>query len=285
MPITAVGMIDHPEQARNVQQWLYRSLDMARTYSMDRRAYMKTVGALGATTAIAGCSSSEENTETIVPGTNSGFPPFEYTEDGELVGFDIELAETVIDRAGYEVGEWQDIAFESLIPSVLDGDIDLIAAGMTIGPDRQEQIDFTDPYWESSQAVLVREGGEFQPESVEDLEGVRVGAQGGTTGEGEAEALVEDGLVAEDDLRRYDNYTLAAQDLENGNVDAVIVDEPVAGSFAGDRAVAIAFVIDTGEQFGMGMRPDDERLSDLNDALAELRDDGTYDELVGEWFE
>lgn len=252
---------------------------------MDRRAYLKTVGAVGTTAAVAGCSGGGSDTETIVPGTNPGFPPFEYTQDGELVGFDIELAEELIERAGYEVGDWREIAFESLIPSVLDGDIDLIAAGMTIGPDRQEQIDFTDPYWESNQAVLVQEGGDFQPGAVEDLEGARVGAQGGTTGESEAESLVEDGLVAEDDLRRYDNYTLAAQDLENGNVDAVIVDEPVAQSFAGDRAVAIAFVIETGEQFGMGMRPDDERLSDLNEALAAVREDGTYDDLVTEWFE
>lgn len=256
---------------------------MTRRFSMDRRAYLKTVGVVGASTAIAGCSSG--STETIVPGTNSGFAPFEYTQDGELVGFDIDLAEEVIDRAGYEVGDWSDIDFTSLIPSLKNNDIDLIAAGMTIEPDRQEQIDFTDPYWESNQAVLVQEGGDFQPESESDLEGVRVGAQGGTTGEGEAERLLEEGLISEDDLRRYDNYTLAAQDLENGNIDAVIVDQPVAENFSDSRSVTIAFTIETGEQFGMGMRQDDDRLSEINNALAEVREDGTYDDLVEEWFE
>lgn len=256
---------------------------MTRKFSMDRRAYLKTVGAVGATATIAGCQSG--GTETIVPGTNSGFPPFEYTKDGELVGFDVDLAETVIERAGYEVGDWVDIAFGSLIPSLKDGDIDLIAAGMTIEPGRQEQIDFTNPYWVSNQSVLVREGGDFSPESVEDLADKRVGAQSGTTGEGQIEDLIEADTVQESDYRQYDNYTLAVEDLENGNVDAVVIDAPVAESFSADRAVVVAFEIETGEKFGLGMRQDDERIAELNDALAGIKDGGTYDDLVSEWFE
>lgn len=258
---------------------------MARRFSMDRRAYLKTVGAVGASTALAGCGDSGGGNDTIVPGTSSGFPPFEYTENGELVGFDVALAEEVIERAGYTVGDWSDIDFGSLIPSARDGDIDLIAAGMTITDKRKKQIAFSDPYWESNQSVLVRSNGDFAPESVDDLGGKRVGAQAGTTGEAEAEALVEDGTISGDDLRRYDNYTLAVQDLENGNVDAIIIDQPVADNFSSSRDVEAAFTIQTGEQFGMGMRKDDDRLSDINDALAEVKDDGTYDDLVTEWFE
>jgi polar amino acid transport system substrate-binding protein len=195
------------------------------------------------------------------------------------------LAETVIDRAGYEQGEWVDIEFDSLIPSLTDGDIDLIAAAMTINDDRDQTIDFSDPYWESNQAVLVSEGGDFQPESTDDLEDVRVGAQSGTTGEDQVEGLIDDGVVSEDDYRQYDNYTLAVQDLENGNVDAIVIDIPVARNFADSRSVVVAFEIETGEEFGLGMREDDDRLSDVNDALAEMQDDGTYDDLVSEWFE
>ena len=257
---------------------------MARKFDMDRRAYLKTVGVAGATTALAGCSGGGD-TQVIVPGTSAGFPPFEFTENGELVGFDITLTEEVVTRAGYELGEWSDISFESLIPSLLDGDIDLVAAGMTINESRQESIDFSDPYWESNQSVLVQEDSDFQPGSVDELGNARVGAQAGTTGEGEAETLVEDGTIAGDALRRYDNYTLAVQDLENGNVDAVIIDQPVATTFSSDRAVAVAFIIETGEEFGMGVRPDDDRLGDLNGALAEIKDDGSYDDLVTEWFE
>ncbi len=257
---------------------------MERRFSMDRRAYLRTVGVAGASAAVAGCLGGSGD-DVIVPGTSSGFPPFEFTEDGQLVGFDIDLAEEVIERAGYEVGDWTDIEFDSLIPSLTEGDIDLVAAAMTIEPDREEVIAFSDHYYESDQSVLVTEDGDFAPESVDDLEGVRVGAQSGTTGEGQVETLVDEGTVSGDDFRRYDNYTLAVQDLENGNVDAVVVDVPVANNFADSQAVEVAFVIETGEVFGFGMRQDDDRLADVNDALAEVQDDGTYDDLVDQWFE
>ncbi len=256
---------------------------MTRRYSMDRRAYLRTVGAVGATAAVAGCVGGDD--DVIVPGTASGFPPFEFTEDGELVGFDIDLTEAVIEEAGYEVGDWTDIEFDSLIPSLTEGDIDFIAAAMTITDDRAETIAFSDPYYESDQAVLVREDDDFEPETVDDFEGYRIGAQSGTTGESEVEALIDDGVVDESDYRQYDNYTLAVQDLENGNVDAIVIDIPVANNFADSRAVRIAFVIETGEQFGFGMRQDDDRLADINEGLAAVQDDSTYEELVETWFE
>lgn len=257
---------------------------MARKYSMDRRAYLKTVGVAGVSVAVAGCPTGGGNS-TIVPGTASGFPPFEFTEGGELVGFDVDLAEETISRAGYDVGDWVDIEFDSLIPSLTEGDIDLVAAAMTINDERDRTIDFSDPYYESNQAVIVREGGSFDPASVEDLDGQRVGAQSGTTGEDQVQTLIDDGVVAESDYRQYDNYTLAVQDLENGNVDAIVVDVPVANNFADSRNVRVAFVIQTGEQFGFGMREDDDRIEDVNGALAEIQEDGTYDDLVAEWFE
>jgi len=278
---------------------------MARESSMNRRAYLATVGAVGVT-GVAGCTgdnggngdggsdggnddgdggSDDDGDQVIVPGTASGFPPFEYTEDGELVGFDVELAETVIDRAGYEMGDWVDIEFDSLIPSLTNEDIDLVAAAMTITEERAEQIAFSDPYYESNQAVLVADGSDFDPDEESDLEGRVVGAQSGTTGEGEVERLIEEGVVDDGDYRQYDNYTLAVQDLENGNVDAIVVDIPVAENFADGREVSIAFVIETGEEFGLGMRQEDDRIGDINDALAEVQDDGTYDELVETYFE
>lgn len=262
---------------------------MARKFSMDRRAYLKTVGAAGATAAVAGCLGDGGNgngdTETIIPGTAPGFPPFEYKEDGELVGFDIDLAEAVIEEAGYEVGGWEEQEFDQLIPALTEGNIDFIAAAMTITEDRDETIDFSDSYYEANQAVLVREGGDFQPEGEADLSGVRVGAQSGTTGEAEVERLIEEGVVNENDFRQYDNYTLAVQDLENENVDAVVIDIPVANNFADSRNVTVAFTIETGEQYGFGMRDGDERLSDINEGLSAVREAGTYNDLVSEYFE
>ena len=257
---------------------------MTEDATVDRRTYLKTVGAAAGTAVVAGClDGGDEN--VINPGTAPGFPPFEFTEDGELVGFDIDLAEEAIERAGYEVGEWTEVEFDSLIPSLTEGNIDLIAAAMTITDDRAEQIAFSDAYYESDQAILVRDDGEFDLESTDDLAGLRVGAQSGTTGRDEVNELIDEGVVDEDDFRQYDNYTLAVDDLESENVDALVIDIPVARNFADSRAVEIAFIIETGEEFGLGMRQDDDRVADINAALAEMQDDGTYDDLVEQWFE
>lgn len=256
---------------------------MARTYSLDRRAYLRTVGAAGVAVSFAGCLGDDE--DTIVPGTASGFAPFEFYEGDDLVGFDIDLAEETIDRAGYEVGDWVDIEFDSLQPSLVEEDIDLIAAAMTITEDRADTIAFSDPYYEADQAILVREN-DFDPQEFADLEGRRVGAQSGTTGEMTIEEeLIDTGIIAEGDARSYDNYALAVSDLEGESIDAVVVDSPVADTFAADRQVRVAFVFETGEEFGFGMRQDDDRIEDVNAALSEIRDDSTYDDLVGEWFE
>lgn len=255
---------------------------MAREFQLDRRAYLRTVGMAGASAAVAGCLGGSDE-DVIVPGTASGFPPFEFREEGDLVGFDIDLAEAVIDEAGYEAGEWVDMEFDSLIPALNDEEIDLIAAAMTIDPERA--VAFSEPYYEADQGILVADNG-FDPQELEDLEDRRVGAQAGTTGEELVETqLIDAGIIAEDDYRAYDNYTLAVEDLESGNIDAVVVDTPVADTFADDRAVRVAFVVETNESFGFGMRDEDERLEDINDGLAAVKEDSRYDDLVSQWFE
>jgi polar amino acid transport system substrate-binding protein len=169
---------------------------------------------------------------TITPGTAPGFAPFEYNEGGELTGFDVELTEAIVARTDYEFGGFETFEFDSLIPALQDGNIDVIAAAMTITDERDQQIDFSNSYYEANQAVLVSSDADFDPGSREDLDGQVVGAQSGTTGEGEVDTLIEDDIISEDDKRTYDNYELAVQDLENGNIDAVIIDVPVAENFA-----------------------------------------------------
>lgn len=287
--------------------------------ALDRRNYLKLTGAAGATAMVglAGCLEDEEDPESddgdggmgdddtdgdadgdadggdtqdvqeIVAGTASGFPPFEMVEDGELVGFDVDLLEAVVGEAdGYELTDWQDLDFESLIPALNDGSIDVIAAAMTITEDRQEQISFTDPYYSADQSVLVQEGGDFQPESIEDLEGTTVGAQTGTTGEGVVEdELIEPGLIDEGDYTSYDSYVLAVEDLERGLVEAVVLDQPVAQTFEADRQVEVAFTFETGEEYGFGVRQDD---NDLEQALSEgvqaVQESSEYDDITEEWF-
>ncbi|CAI48978.1 ABC-type transport system periplasmic substrate-binding protein (probable substrate glutamine/glutamate/polar amino acids) [Natronomonas pharaonis DSM 2160] len=274
--------------------------------TLDRRSYLSAVGAAGLAAGAAGCvglddgngdgngdgndddsdDDSDDDTRTIVAGTAPGFPPFEFRQDGELLGFDIDLTEAVIERSDYEFGGWETFEFDSLIPALQNGNIDVIAAAMTIEDERREQIAFSDAYYEADQSVLVRSDDDDLPQSREDLSGSIVGAQGGTTGENEVDRLIDDGIIPESDKNVYDNYTLAATDLENGNIDAVVVDVPVARTFSEDLAVEVAFEIETGEEYGFGIRQDDEELvAAVNDGLEAVTDDGTYNDLVAEWFE
>lgn len=255
------------------------------TETVSRRTYLKLTGAssIAGLTATAGCLGGNE---MLTPGTAPGFPPFEMIEDGELVGYDIDLLEAVVAETDYEIGEWEEFEFSSLIPALENERIDVIAAAMTINAERQESIAFTDPYYSADQSVLVRDGGDFQPSGFSDFDGVTVGAQEGTTGAGVVEdELLAPEIIGEDDFSRYGNYVLAVQDLENENIDAIVLDQPVAETFAAQRDVEVAFVFETGEQFGFGIRQNaDDLQSALNDGLAQIQDDGTYEDITSSWF-
>jgi polar amino acid transport system substrate-binding protein len=225
--------------------------------------------------------------QPIVAGTAPGFPPFEIKEGGELTGFDIELFEAVVAEApGYTFDRWSEFAFESLISALTSDEIDAIAAAMTITEERQQTIAFTDPYYEADQSVLVRAGGDFQPSELGDLAGQTLGAQTGTTGEQVIRTeLIEPGDLSESNYNGYSNYVLAVTDLENGNIDAIVLDKPVAQTFADQRDVEVAFTYETGEEYGFGIRQNASELqSALNEGLATVQENGTYEELRNEWF-
>ena len=262
--------------------------------SMDRRAYLKTVGASGAIvlTSTAGCTgggggNGDEGPETIIPATAPGFPPFEMKEGGELVGFDIDLLTAVVENAaGYELGEWEEFEFKSLIPALTNEKIDVIAAAMTINDERDETIDFSEPYYNADQAILVADNSGFSPGSMDDLAGKKLGAQKGTTGESVVqEELIEAGKVSEQNYNSYGNYVLAIEDLQNGNIDAVVLDTPVANTFAGERPVSVAFTYETGEKYGFGIREGDASLQGaLNRGLNEVQQSNQYNEITKKWF-
>jgi polar amino acid transport system substrate-binding protein len=260
---------------------------MAQQSSMNRRTYLKTVGGTGVALTVAGCQAiTGGGGDELVPGTAPGFPPFEMKEGGELVGFDIDLLTAVVDETDYTLGEWQEFEFSSLIPALTNDNIDIVAAAMTITEDRDEQIDFSDPYYSSNQSVIVAEGSDFSPSSLSDLSGHKLGAQSGTTGESVIqEELINQGNLEESNYNAYGSYVLAVQDLENGNIDAVMVDEPVGATFAANRDVEVAFTYETGENFGFGLREGDDDVTDaLNSGLQTIRDNGTYDDIANEWF-
>ncbi|WP_135852966.1 transporter substrate-binding domain-containing protein [Halorussus salinus] len=262
---------------------------------MDRRTYVKVVGAssVAGLTATAGCVGSltgsggdETPDKTLTAGTAPGFPPFEMKEGGDLVGFDIDLLEAVVAESEYTLSGWEEFEFKGLTPALGSEKIDVIAAAMTINDKRDKNIDFSNPYYSADQSILVRKGGDFSPSKLGDLSGHPIGAQKGTTGEG----IVKDELVSTDQLKQsnynsYGSYVLAVEDLVNGNIDAIVIDKPVAQTFQSERDVSIAFTYETGEQYGFGVREGDSDVqSALDTGLKAVRDSGEYAEIRNEWF-
>jgi len=217
-------------------------------------------------------------------GTSPDFPPFEFINEttNEIVGIDIDLIKLVAKRIGYEV-EIVSIDFEGLIPALQAGQIDVIASGMTITEERKKVVDFTIPYWEADQAIIVVKGSTFRPANLSDLAGKKVGVQTGTT----AESLVNDYVSStgtQIDVRSYTSYILAVQDLINGRIDAVVVDTPVAQTLSRMYNVEISGVIETGEKYGFAVRKGNtELLNALNSALQEVLSSPDWSQIIAKY--
>jgi polar amino acid transport system substrate-binding protein len=248
--------------------------------------YFIVAAVLVSSIALSGCVEEENK---IIVGTSADYPPFEYVQGGEIVGFDIELITTLLENLGYTV-EVKDIGFDSLVPSLESGKIDVIAAAMTITPERDEKIDFTDSYYNSDQSILVQADSDFNIEEDEDISDLAsIGAQTGTTGElwvYDNFINITDPTMNDNQLKRYDTYILAVLDLDNGNIDAVILDNPVAESFAEDQDRKVEYVIQTDEFFGFGIAEGNTELQNgLNEQLELFMESDDWAALLEKYFE
>ncbi len=222
----------------------------------------------------------------LVVGTNAEFPPFEYLgEDGNPDGFDMALINAVGEKLGVEV-EIQNMEFGSLVTSI-GSKIDIAIAGMTVTEERKNSVDFSDPYYDAVQYVILPVDSEIA--TYEDLAGKKLGTQLGTTGD-----LIAQDIQAEDSSTTNNEYNKAVDavnDLLNGRIDAVIIDKNPAEVFYGQYSDELKIV--EGEEFGfeveqyaIAMPKGDTVLAEqINSAFAELKADGTYDELVKEYIE
>ncbi len=223
--------------------------------------------------------------EVYVVASDISWPPFEWKDEaGNYVGFDLDVMRAIADLEGYEV-EIKDIAFDSIIAGVVAGNYDIGASGFTITEKREEVIDFSQAYWKSDQAVLVRkDSGLNMVTALKD--GRVVGAQRGTTGADWIQTnLIDRGEKIE--LKLYETYPLAVLDLINGNLDAVIQDEPASKiSVAKEEAIVITGVLVTGEEFGFLVQQGDPSglLVKINKAMKELQSSGEWDKLVTKYF-
>jgi polar amino acid transport system substrate-binding protein len=246
------------------------------------------IAIVGLGVTFSGCVEEEVENKIIV-GTSADFPPFEYVDNGTIIGFDIEMVTMILEDMNYTV-EVQDIAFEGLIGALKTNKIDVIAAAMSITADREEEVDFTIPYYEADLSVLIMTDSNYtfnDTNLIEKLADLTIGAQTGTTGAGWVlENLLNATNMSEDQFTQYTTYTLAIIDLTNGNIDALIIDKPVAEAFAKDANKKIAYTIESDEEYGLAVKEGNSNLlAELNQGLTQLMGTEDWNNLVKKYFE
>ena len=210
--------------------------------------------------------------------TNAAFPPYEMTTDaGEFEGIDIETAQAIADKLGLEL-QIDDMDFDAALLSVQQGKADIVMAGVTVTDERKAVMDFSDSYATGIQSVIVPEGSDIA--SPDDLAGKKIGTQRGTTGYIYCtDDFGEDAVVA------YDSGLTAVQALNNGQVDAVVIDNAPAKEYvAANPGLKVLETSYAEEDYAIGMNKDNTALVEaVNAALEELKADGTLQSIVDKY--
>jgi polar amino acid transport system substrate-binding protein len=255
--------------------------------------------------AVLGAACGEDEPTTTPPATTSGeptptfttlqdgvlqvascldYPPFESVEGGDEVGFDVDLSEEIATRLGLTV-EWVTHDFDTVFTALAGDQFDMVAAASTITAERDEIVDFSDPYYAARQSLIVNTEQTPELTSTDQLvAGDIVGVQKGTTGQLWAQENLEANGI---ELKSFTNITPAFQDLEAANIVGIISDEPQAVEVAGSLYPSLAVVqgIDTNENYGFALSESNPELRDaVNSALAEIIADGTYAEIFLTYF-
>ena len=215
-------------------------------------------------------------------GSDLAYPPMEYLNGDMPAGFGVGMMQEVCKRLGLERNFLGAQNFDTLIAQVAAGTkMDVAVSSITISDERQELVDFSDPYYDSNLAVVVM--GDSGYTAKEELDGLPVGAQSGSTGED----WVRENLTGSE-LVPYNTPAEALAAMRTGRVEAVVYDEPVArGNVAGEYYdCKVLEVIATGEQYGIAINKDDDALREaINAALSSMEDDGTMDQLKRIWID
>ena len=272
--------------------------------NMNRREFLAAFGTVAAGAVLAGCGNSnatstdsssdaksdekkgmtliEDGKLTVV--AELGFAPFEYMDEktGEPVGFDVDVINAVAEKMGLTASYLPNQKFDTLVPIIKQGGkADVSIAAITITDERMESVDFSEPYLDSNQAIVVAKGSSETEETLNDAS-KQVVCQGGTTGdEWIGENLPDAVRVPVDDV------TAALTGVQTGLYQAMVVDLPVASYVLSQSFSDLEIVkeIPTGEQYGIAVSKDNPELTQaVNKALEDMKSDGTMKEIETKWF-
>ena len=209
--------------------------------------------------------------------TNAAFPPYEMTTDaGEFEGIDIETAQAIADKLGLEL-QIDDMDFDAALLSVQQGKADIVMAGVTVTDERKAVMDFSDSYATGIQSIIVPEGSDIA--SPDDLAGKKIGTQRGTTG-----YIYCSDDFGDENVVAYDDGLTAIQALNNGQVDAVVIDNAPAKEFVAANPGLV--ILDTSyaeEDYAIGMAKGSSLENAVNAVLEELKADGTLQSIVDKY--
>lgn len=247
--------------------------------------------ALALLAGVAGCGKENDlsvikERGTLVVGTSADYPPMEYVVDGEFEGFDMDLIREVGERMGVKV-EIQDMAFDTLIAALKQGKVDVLIAAMSATPERLEQADFSDVYHRSMHGFLVKTGSGVQLDDGPDVAAYKTGVQTGTSHEKWIMGLVEEGLMEENNIYRYEKADIAILDVAAGRLDIFIADLPVAKAFdkkMDDVEIALEYNVNPthgGNRIAV-RKGSTELAEELNRILHELDEEGFLEQLAEE---
>lgn len=256
-----------------------------------KKLYFLVVMILGVSLLLGGCAGNNDQTKLekikeegkIVLGTAADYPPYEFHKqiDGEdqIVGFDIEIAKEIAADLGVEL-EIKDMKFDGLLAALKAGNIDFIIAGMVPTSERAESVDFSIPYYEAEQKLLTKTENASVYQEIEDLHGLKIGAQKSTV----QQEIAEEKINASQ-YKFISKITDLVLELKNDKVDGIVLVKPVATSYAqANEDLAVADV-SLGKEDGIAIAVDkgnEDLMTEINSSLERLLENNTITEFIAE---
>jgi polar amino acid transport system substrate-binding protein len=257
---------------------------------MKLRAIASGISVLALAVSVAGCAKDDTSTTTesglklvkdgtLTICTHLPYKPFEFTEGGEVVGFDPDVLKVAADAEGLDT-EVLDVAWETITTgeALNSGQCDVGAGAMTITPEREAVMDFTDPYFEATQALMTKTGSGIT--SLDDLAGKKIAVQDGTTGAD----YVRENAPEDTEIVSFEDSSLMQQAVLTGKTDAGVNDNGLLNYFVSQNPeVEVVTEFQTGEEYGFSVKKggNDELLAAINDAIASDEYDAVYEEWFG----
>jgi arginine/lysine/histidine transporter system substrate-binding protein len=226
-------------------------------------------------TAFAGCG---KKSDKLIVGTEAGFAPYEYMEGNKVVGIDMDIAQAIADSMGKEL-EIKNMDFDGALLAVEKGTVDFVAAGVSVDEDRSKRMDFSIDYVDSTEVIVVNTNNPVVTDvTVEGLADKVIGVQQGNI----ADIWIDENDVAYKEVKRYTKFAQAAEDLKNGKIDCIIMDQyPAADLVAANSELAVLDGTLFQDKYAIAVQKGNKELLDkINEVIQDLKDSGKIEEFT-----